>query len=184
MCGASVSGYVATQFELVWVAMFGPAGLVDGVSGVTVIIAHWGAPPRSVDQSWLSCFVFQNILQALPVALCCSVSAWGCGLVFGLISRFIPATGWPVSRLVLESVFLGCQDFSPSICKQVLISLELLLLLLQAPRSGYKPTLEALLFHGILRHAELIVAEANLVFGRGACSCLPPGIRPSPVLLS
>ena len=41
------------------------------------------------------------------------------------------------------------------------------MLLLQAPCSGYKPTLEALLLHGILRHAELVVAEANLVFGWG-----------------
>ena len=64
-------------------------------------------------------------------------------------------------------MFLGNQDFSPSVCEQVLISLELLLLLLQAPRSGYKPTLEVLLLYGILRHAELVVAEANLVFGGG-----------------
>ena len=42
--------------------------------------------------------------------------------------------------------------------------MELLLLLLQAPRSGYKPTLEALLLHGILRHAEFVVTEANLVY--------------------
>ena len=114
-------------------AVFGPAGLVDSVSGVTVIIARWGAPPRSVDRSWLSYFVFQYILQ--------------------------------VSRVALESVFLSCQDFSPSICVQVLISLELLLLLFQAPRSGHKPTLEALLLYRILRHAELVVAKANLVFG-------------------
>ena len=91
----------------------------------------------------------------------------GCGLVFGLICRFVPARGWPFSRVALESVFLGYQDFSPSICEQVLISLELLLLLLQAPRSGYKPTLDALLLQGILRHAELVVAEANLVFRGG-----------------
>ena len=69
--------------------------------------------------------------------------------------------------MALESVFLGCQDFSPSICEQVLISLELLLLLLQAPRSGNKPVLEALLLCGVLGHAELIVTEANLVFGGG-----------------
>ena len=69
--------------------------------------------------------------------------------------------------MALESVFLGCQDFSPSVYEQVMISLELLLLLLQAPRSGYKPTLEALLLHGILRHAEFVVAEADLVFGGG-----------------
>ena len=43
--GASVPGYVATQFELVWVAVFGPAGLVDDVSGVMVIVARWGTPP-------------------------------------------------------------------------------------------------------------------------------------------
>ena len=166
VCGASVPGYVATQLELVWVAVFGPAGLVADVSGAT-IIARWGAPPRSVDRSWLSYFVFQNILQVLPVALGRSVSTWGCGLVFGLVSRFIPATGWPVSRLAFEPIFLGCQDFSPSICEQVLISLELLLLLLQAPRRGNKPALEALLLYGVFGYAELVVVEGNLVFGDG-----------------
>ena len=45
VCGASVPSYVATQFRLVWVAMFGPAGLVDDVSGAAVIVARWGAPP-------------------------------------------------------------------------------------------------------------------------------------------
>ena len=65
----------------------------------------------------------------------------------------------------VESVFLGCQDLGPSICEQMLISLELLLLLFQASCSGYKPALEALLLYGILRHVEFIVAEAHLVFG-------------------
>ena len=167
VCGASVPGYVATQVRLIWVAMFGPAGFVDGVSGVTVVVARWGTPPRSIDRSWLSCFVFQYILQVLPVAPGRSVLAWGCGLVFGLISRFIPATGWPVSRLAFESIFLGCQDFSPSICEQILISLDLLMLLFQASCSGHKPALEALLLYGILRHAEFIVAKAHLVFGGG-----------------
>ena len=45
VCGASVPGYVATQVELVWVAVFGSAGLVDDVSGLTVIIVRWGAHP-------------------------------------------------------------------------------------------------------------------------------------------
>ena len=58
VCGASVPGYVATLVGLFWVAMFGPTGLVDDVSGAAVIIAHWGTPPRSVDRSWLSYLVF------------------------------------------------------------------------------------------------------------------------------
>ena len=74
---------------------------------------------------------------------------------------------WVTFGVVLKSIFLGCQDFSPSIREQVLISLELLLLLFQAPHSGHKPTLEALLLYGILRHAELVIAEANLVFRGG-----------------
>ena len=74
---------------------------------------------------------------------------------------------WVTFGVALESIFLGCQDFCPSICEQVLISLKLLLLLLQASRSGNKPTLEALLLHGIFGHAELVIAEANLVFGGG-----------------
>ena len=69
--------------------------------------------------------------------------------------------------MALESIFLGCQDFCPSVFEQVLIILELLLLLFQAPCSGHKPVLEVLLLHGVLRHAELVVAEANLVFGGG-----------------
>ena len=68
---------------------------------------------------------------------------------------------------MLKSVFLGRQDLSPSISEQILISLKLLLFFLQALCSGYKPALEALLLHGILRHAEFVVAEANLVFGGG-----------------
>ena len=58
-----------------------------------------------------------------------------------------------------------------------------MLLLLQASRSGNKPALEALLLRGVLRYAELGVAEANLVFGGGAFSCPPPDIRQSPVHL-
>ena len=69
--------------------------------------------------------------------------------------------------MALESIFLGCQDFCPSVCEQVLISLKLLLLLLQAPRGGNKPALEVLLLRGVLGHAELVIAEANLVFGGG-----------------
>ena len=74
---------------------------------------------------------------------------------------------WVTFGVALESIFLSCQDFSPSVCEQILISLELQLLLFQAPCSGDKPALEALLLYGILRHAELVVAEANLVFGGG-----------------
>ena len=44
VCGASVPGYVAMQFELVWVVVFGPAELVVSVSGMTVIITRCGAP--------------------------------------------------------------------------------------------------------------------------------------------
>ena len=65
----------------------------------------------------------------------------------------------------LESVFLGRQDFSPSVCEQILIILELLLLLFQASCSGYKRSLEALLLYGILWYAEFVVTEAHLVFG-------------------
>ena len=74
---------------------------------------------------------------------------------------------WITFGLALESIFLGCQDFSPSVYEQILISLELLLLLFQASCGGYKPALEALLLYGILRHAEFIIAEAHLVFRGG-----------------
>ena len=57
------------------------------------------------------------------------------------------------------------QDLDPSVCVQIFIRLELLLLLFQASCSGYKPALEALVLYGILRIAEFIVTEAHLVFG-------------------
>ena len=65
----------------------------------------------------------------------------------------------------LESVFLGRQDLGPSVCEQILISLELLLLLFQASCSGNKPALKALLLYRIFGYAEFIVVEAHLVFG-------------------
>ena len=67
----------------------------------------------------------------------------------------------------VESVFLGGQDLGPSVHEQILVSFELLLLPLQARCSGHESSLEANLFHGILRHAEFSIAEAYLVFGGG-----------------
>ena len=64
----------------------------------------------------------------------------------------------------VESVFLGGQDLGPSVVEQILVSFELLLLLLQAPRSGHKPSLKANLFHGILSHAKLSIAKAYIIF--------------------
>ena len=72
---------------------------------------------------------------------------------------------WVTFGWALESVFLGCQNLGPSVCEQILISLELLMLIFQASHSGYKPALEALLLYGILRYAEFIFVEAHLVFG-------------------
>ena len=108
VCGASVPGYVETQSGYVRLVMFGPVGFAVSVSGMTVIVMCCGAPPWSVDQSWLSCGVIQSITQVLSIAPGRSKLAWGCGLVSGLISHFIPATGWLVSRLAFESIFLGC----------------------------------------------------------------------------
>ena len=68
---------------------------------------------------------------------------------------------------VVESVFLGCQDLGPSICEQILVSFELLLLLFQDFCHDHKPSLKANLFCGILRYAEFIIAEAHLIFGGG-----------------
>ena len=72
---------------------------------------------------------------------------------------------WVTFSWALESVFLGRQDLDPSVCEQILISLELLLLLFQASCIGYKPALEALLLYGILWYTEFVVTEAHLVFG-------------------
>ena len=73
---------------------------------------------------------------------------------------FRVALGW-----VIEAVFLGCQDISPSVDEQVLFSLKLLLFLFQAPCSGYELKLKALLLRRILRHDEVFVAEACLLLG-------------------
>ena len=48
---------------------------------------------------------------------------------------------WVTFGGALESVSLGRQDLSPSVCEKILISLEQLLLLFEASRSGYKPAL-------------------------------------------
>ena len=85
---------------------------------------------------------------------------------------------WVTFGVALESIFLGCQDLSPSVCEQILISLELLLLLFQASCSGHKPALEALLLYGILRHTKFIIAEAHLVFtGRHVVVLLQVSVR-------
>ena len=46
-----------------------------------------------------------------------------------------------------------------------MVILKLLLLLFQAPCSGYQPTLKALLLEGFLRHDKFFVAEAHLILG-------------------
>ena len=66
---------------------------------------------------------------------------------------------------MFESIFLGCQDLSPSISEQILISLKLLLLLLQALCSGYKSALKTLLLDGILRHDKFFIAEDPFFLG-------------------
>ena len=43
--------------------------------------------------------------------------------------------------------------------------MKLLLLLFQAPCSGYQPTLKALLIDELLRHDKVFVTEARLILG-------------------
>ena len=57
------------------------------------------------------------------------------------------------------------EDLGPSVGQQVLISLKLLLLFLEAVGRGDKPAFKTLLFDGILRHDEFVVVEACLVSG-------------------
>ena len=64
-----------------------------------------------------------------------------------------------------KAVFLGGQDFSPSIIEQILVSLKLLLFLFQAPRSGDKLSLEAFWFEGFLWDDKIFVTEAHILFG-------------------
>ena len=46
-----------------------------------------------------------------------------------------------------------------------MISLKLLLLLFQAPCSGYQPALKVLLLEGFLRHDNVFITEGNLILG-------------------
>ena len=67
------------------------------------------------------------------------------------------AFGW-----ALEAVLFGCQDISPSVIEQILVSLKLLLLL-QALCHGYKPALKMLRLDGILWQDKFLVAESHLI---------------------
>ena len=60
----------------------------------------------------------------------------------------------------VESILFGGQYLGPPIHQQVLVSLKLLLLPLQAPCRGHELSLEANLFHWIIRHAEFVIAQA------------------------
>ena len=81
---------------------------------------------------------------------------------------FRVALGW-----ALEAVFFGCQDISPSVDEQILLSLKLLLFLFQAPCSGYELKLKALLLQRILGHDEVFVAEACLLLGGWTVTIVP-----------
>ena len=88
---------------------------------------------------------------------------------------------WVSHAWGLESVFFGHQDFGPSVCEQILVRLELLLLLLQASRSGYKPALEALLLDPPVSQIRRHRGSPRL--RREAYSYRPPSIRLSPIRL-
>ena len=53
------------------------------------------------------------------------------------------------------------------------MSLKLLLFLFQAPCSGYELKLKALLLQRVLRHDEIFVAEACLLFGGWTVTIVP-----------
>ena len=62
-------------------------------------------------------------------------------------------------------LFFSVEHFVPSTVECVLRGLEPLLLLLQAPRGGNKPSMEALLFHVPLRDDVCIVVRTVLLSG-------------------
>ena len=64
----------------------------------------------------------------------------------------------------VESAFLGCQDLSPSVCEQILVSLELLFLLLQASCSGHKPVFLFGLLEGRLIGIVFIFGTIRIIF--------------------
>ena len=80
---------------------------------------------------------------------------------------FRVALGW-----ALDTVFLGCQDISPSVDEQVLFGLNLLLFLFQAPCGGDEPPPEAFLFEGFLWDYEIFVTCRRSGNG-GPQTCLP-----------
>ena len=114
-----------------------------------------------------------------------------CCLVCGIISRSVAAMGWSVRLIsrfwlnglcslvvefgeqlalwialcvVIATVFLfGVKHFIPSMVEHVLRGLKPLLLLLQAPRGGNKPSLEVLLLQVFFRDDECVVVRAVLL---------------------
>ena len=102
VCGASISGQVATYFGCGPSVIFGLDITMLAMFGSIAVIARRGMPPFSIDRSSLTCF----ILQALPEIICVSLSSFVSvftvrwyRMVFGLGCRFVPTTWWSVSRI-------------------------------------------------------------------------------------
>ena len=61
--------------------------------------------------------------------------------------------------------FLSVKHFVPSVIEHILCGLKPLLVLIQAPCSGYKSLLEAFSFHLCIRDDECVVIPNVLLFG-------------------
>ena len=65
----------------------------------------------------------------------------------------------------LVVVLLGTQDLGPPFIKRILLSFELLLFIIQAPRYDDELSLETFLFEGFLWNNKIFVTEVNILFG-------------------
>jgi hypothetical protein len=70
-------------------------------------------------------------------------------------------------RTANAKAFLGCQNICPPVVKGILVGLELLLLLLQAPGGGYKLPLELFLIQRVFGDNKILGSKAILLFGSG-----------------
>ena len=88
--------------------------------------------------------------------------------LYGLVVEFgEPLALWVALCVAITTIFFfSVEHFVPSAVERILRGLKPLLLLLQAPRGGNKPSMEVLLFQVFFRDDECIVRTVLLFGGR------------------
>ena len=87
--------------------------------------------------------------------------------LYGLIVEFGQQLAlWVALCVAIVAIFFfSVEHFVPSTVERILCGLKPLLLLLQAPRGGNKPSMEVLLFQVFFRDDECIIVRTVLLFG-------------------